>query len=343
MKQFISKIQDNNCNNPHLGLFHGKMGICLCYYHIAQKTGDVKYQQMADDLLDNICENLDTSSTDFENGLAGIGWGIEYLLENKFVNGDADEILEEIDIKIFKALNEGVIYTADVPNGLAGYLFYLISRLKKPFNPDSESQYICRELLILVVNKIDELFSKQISTITKVGYFDILWTLPVLIFGLTKVYELNVYSEKIKLIVNQWLMYIEEYLPSVHSNRLYLAISLKYIFDRIPSERLRKSIDVLLHSIDYKSLKFETDPESVRLRDGRYGIIWLLYQAVQLMPESTQSPQYDEFCHTFSTMKVQFREILNNDYHSDKEFGLANGIYGIALMESVNPIIFSND
>ena len=53
--------------------------------------------------MDEIYEDIhDTLPINFENGYLGIGWGIEYLAEQKFINGDTNEILEDIDKKIME-------------------------------------------------------------------------------------------------------------------------------------------------------------------------------------------------------------------------------------------------
>ena len=41
-----------------------------------------------DDVLDNISAN---TPAEFEDGLAGIGWGIAYLVNEKFIDADAND------------------------------------------------------------------------------------------------------------------------------------------------------------------------------------------------------------------------------------------------------------
>ena len=71
------------------------------------------------------------SSTNFRDGLAGIGWGIEYLLQNNYYEGDSEEILEDVDNVIFKSVYEARLPLLGVNEGLCGYLLYLNSRHKK--------------------------------------------------------------------------------------------------------------------------------------------------------------------------------------------------------------------
>jgi len=88
-------------NIANLGLFHGKIGIALFFYHYCQHTGNVVYSDYADDLLDNILDNIHTYlPSTFESGLTGIAWGIEYLIQNNFVLGNSNEICEDIDAHI---------------------------------------------------------------------------------------------------------------------------------------------------------------------------------------------------------------------------------------------------
>ena len=77
----------------NLGLMHGKTGIALYFFELAKKAQDSTYQDFAERLVDKIYEEISISTPlDFENGLAGIGWGIEYLVQNGFIEGNTDEI-----------------------------------------------------------------------------------------------------------------------------------------------------------------------------------------------------------------------------------------------------------
>ena len=64
----------------------------------------------------------------FESGLCGIAWGIEYLLANKFISGDSNEVLFDIDQKIMeKDLRRITDYSFET--GLAGLACYVSLRL----------------------------------------------------------------------------------------------------------------------------------------------------------------------------------------------------------------------
>ncbi len=83
------------------GLFHGKMGIVLFFMHYSRYRNSTDFENFANMLLDEIFEDVVFDMPiDFEDGLSGIGWGIEYLLEHNFVGGNTFDILEDIDSKL---------------------------------------------------------------------------------------------------------------------------------------------------------------------------------------------------------------------------------------------------
>ena len=127
--QIAQLIKENGLTGKYHGLMYGTTGLCILFYHLTQFENNSEYKNLADDLLDKVFANLNTSSVvNFEHGLVGIGWGIEYLIQNGFVEGDSDDILEVIDNKVFKVLNEEPITAFELGNGLTGHLLYLTRR-----------------------------------------------------------------------------------------------------------------------------------------------------------------------------------------------------------------------
>jgi hypothetical protein len=328
-------IQQNGLKGNNQSLMHGNTGICIFFNHLAQKTGNPEYQKTADDLISEVFTNLTSlSPPDFENGLAGIGWGIEYLVQNNFAEGDTDEILGEIDNNIFRILNEESITSFEMTNGLTGYLFYLISRLKNKTLPFSTPQQINRDLLILTINRIYELATAQFPHIVKEINFDLLWRFPVMLLGLSEAFRLSIYNEKINCIIKQWIPNLEAYIPSMHINRLYLAVALMQIYSQIPYPRLEKQIRILLFGTDFNKLKTEINPDQLNIRFGWPGFIILLHQALKLIPPDY--PNYSELKSTFKFILKKYKNTLKTTQQSDivsksKQLGICEGITGIGL------------
>lgn len=131
-----------NCSFvPDLGLFHGKMGFVLFFAHYAKINNSAIYDDLAGKLMDEISTELHKeSSISLESGLCGIGWGIEYLVQNKFMEGNTDEILKDIDNRIME-YNPKRMNDLSFRHGLGGILAYVVARLSslresgsKPFD-----------------------------------------------------------------------------------------------------------------------------------------------------------------------------------------------------------------
>lgn len=339
--QIAKLIQQNGLTGTNHGLMHGNAGLCIFFYRLARQTNNPDYEKVADDLLEKVFANLSTSApADFENGLAGIGWGIEYLVQNNFAEGNTDEILEEVDNKVFRALNEDNLTSFELGNGLTGYLFYLVNRLKHKKAPFSISQRINRELLILTINKIDELVTAQFTSINKEMHFDLFWRFPVMLSGLTEAFKLNIYNGKISSMIRQWLPYFEAYIPSLHINRLFLAIALRQIGYQVPDKRLEKQAQILLFATDFEVLKTEADPNVLNIRYGWPGVAGLLNIASKEIPADW--PNHGLIVQTCIeiTERHQIRhEILkpDNTNGSPVQPGLTLGLAGIGLMELLWP------
>lgn len=114
------------------GLLRGKMGLVLYFFHYARFSNISLYDDFAGELLDDICEtiHLDTPIC-FLDGLCGIGWGIEYLKWQGFIEGNTDEILEDIDRKVMERDPRRIIDNT-FETGLDGIACYVLSRLSSP-------------------------------------------------------------------------------------------------------------------------------------------------------------------------------------------------------------------
>lgn len=114
---------------PNAGLLNGKMGGVVFFGQYAQYTGKNYFREYAEELLDEVFDMVhENVPIDFVNGLCGIGWGVEYLLRHSLMEGDADEVLEDIDKKI---IERDPLYVEDLSlyTGLWGIMMYITARL----------------------------------------------------------------------------------------------------------------------------------------------------------------------------------------------------------------------
>lgn len=130
----LSSIADNLMINSsflnNLGLLHGRMGVILFFYQYSRHSQDQIYEEFANTLLDDFFEDMNNLlPIDFENGYLGIGWGIEYLAHNDFIDKEnLNDVLEDVDSKIME-WNVKRIKDLSLEQGLEGILHYVLFRL----------------------------------------------------------------------------------------------------------------------------------------------------------------------------------------------------------------------
>ena len=97
----IHKLIVDSIGMSDIGLFDGKMGIILSLITYSRKTKHKAIEEVADFLMNQVLNNMtNISPLSFSNGLTGIGWGIEYLIQNGYMPGCGADICSEIDKKL---------------------------------------------------------------------------------------------------------------------------------------------------------------------------------------------------------------------------------------------------
>lgn len=112
-----------------LGLFNGKMGMVIFFYECGKWSDSLVFTEFAYELLDELWNEVDQNTqTYFATGLTGIGWGIEYLIKEGFVEA-TDNICEEIDHRIMET-DIQQFTDLSLETGLTGLLHYLLAHIK---------------------------------------------------------------------------------------------------------------------------------------------------------------------------------------------------------------------
>ncbi|MDR1197468.1 MAG: hypothetical protein LBK94_00440 [Prevotellaceae bacterium] len=139
----------SSISNP--GLLNGKMGIVLFFYELGRYTRKKIYDNFAGELLDEVCIEINESTPiNFRDGLCGIGWGIEYLIRNGFVEAGTDEILEELDKRIIET-DVRRMGDNSLETGLKGVASYVISRR---WNRLNENPFIGRDYVADLIDAL---------------------------------------------------------------------------------------------------------------------------------------------------------------------------------------------
>jgi hypothetical protein len=158
LEQTVQKLFAHNDVNNDPGLMTGKMGKAIFFFHCARFTKNKLYEAYAFALIEEMTGYIHKETpVGYENGLSGIGAGLEYLVQNGFVEADTDEILEDIEQRIHLAIP----YETDATT-LADMGRYLLFRLRNPTSGDHKPVTVENKIfLIHVIDLIDRFYAKQ--------------------------------------------------------------------------------------------------------------------------------------------------------------------------------------
>lgn len=122
-------------------------------YELSRSTNDTQYEQNAGDLLE---EALDKLSYDMPvklgDGLLGMACGIIYLLQHHYIEGDADEILSDIDQILFGQL---AYYPDETVTCWIDWLYYFRIRILCERKSDEElSEIVFRQNMIFLLDRL---------------------------------------------------------------------------------------------------------------------------------------------------------------------------------------------
>lgn len=170
----LNKIAEYNMLNGSFcsdnSLIKGKIGISIFFFEYAKYTQSKWYEEYAGDLLDDVCNNIYKNiPINFADGLCGIGWAIEFLKKNEYVEVDSDDVLEHIDAKV---MERDLMRISDktLSEGLDGVLAYVCARIsskrEKIYQPFDHSYIRDYTHQLFMMNKkydVENIWTKVLS------------------------------------------------------------------------------------------------------------------------------------------------------------------------------------
>ena len=121
-------IESNELSD--IGLYDGKMGIIISLINYSRTTKQKAIEDVADFLMEQVLDNItNVSPLSFSNGITGIGWGIEYLIQNGYMPGCGADICTEIDEKLMSC-DVRRVNDFSLEHGLYGWLHYIVAHIQ---------------------------------------------------------------------------------------------------------------------------------------------------------------------------------------------------------------------
>lgn len=259
LRRIANVLLLNASFTDNLGLLNGKMGIAIFFYQYSKYSGNKIYSDYAGELIDEIYEEINTNTlVDFANGLTGIGWGIEYLVKNGYVEANTDEALAEIDKIIFQSSIDKP-FLLNNSKDMFGYGLYFISRFRGMEEDNIKlSTYAKKENLLYLTDQLDRIAiqkkspdfvfqSLSIDTVNSFTWF------------LIEIHRLGLSLEKVERLFHSLPVYIEScFQDSNDEPGLSLLIGLtENIITSITDEDLKKTFKTILKKKNAKALNID--------------------------------------------------------------------------------------
>jgi len=132
---------------PSIGLSNGKIACAMAAYKLYKHTNNSVYEETADELIDMVFDEINLSMpVGFYSGVTGIGCGIEYIIQQKFVDADSNEILEDLDETVFQTDRNKYKY-AESTQEFFGTGWYYLMRAKNNNNLETDFQKFATYIL----------------------------------------------------------------------------------------------------------------------------------------------------------------------------------------------------
>ena len=315
------------------GLACGKMGLCIYLFYLYRWGENDEYLKVADKLLDEIIADMpNNKDISVEKGLAGIGLGLSHLVKEEFLKGDINDVLEEVDSHIFKSiafLNTDESFFSKP--SLLHLIFYFYKRHTEQRSADSK--YLYQELII----KMTEMFQNNLpadffieqSTFAVQNYQP-----PILLFVLSKVFELNIYNQRLTKIIEEYIGILLASIPLLHANRLFLLFGLLCIKPYLPvhQKEINAHAGLLRGSIDLDHiLNVEFKNQDIFIKDGLAFVYILLFLIQNYFPEYGIAFNPQVFFKRIETSEA-WNAMIKRDYYLYLHNGLFDGFPGANLV-----------
>ena len=248
------------------------------------------------------------------------------------MDADPDEILEDVDDRIYRYLNENRDKLPfDLRQGLLLPELLYLSAGNSQDHGDQVNRYIHTRVASEIINRLGQLVEEEKFPGREPGLFTLHWDLPVLLILLANARRLNINENKIDRIVDFLSPLISSLYPSLHSNRLYLLLGLENVLKEVPLSELRSHANLLRESISLtKIIEEECKNLNILAIDGITGLAFISRQLAALTGASDLLLPQERVIQKI-TKSVYWEE---TGFYKDmkKNIGLSKGLSGMGML-----------
>ena len=137
-------LNRNYKDETSLGILAGVSGMAVFQFYYSKYLNKDQYSDIGAEMITYCIEKINDgySYPTFCNGIAGLGWGIQHLEANDFIDVECDELLPQFDVYLYnQMINDLGKGNYDFLHGALGYGFYFLSRYEHTSNPNLKNIY----------------------------------------------------------------------------------------------------------------------------------------------------------------------------------------------------------
>lgn len=235
LSDFIMKEYKNQFCSADL--YNGKAGLSLALFIASMHLQDEKMENIAYDLIKESLALSNQADLSFETGLAGIGYTLLFLIENKYLDADFYDLFGkeyETIITELNAINQNPIQLLNSLKDI--YFLSTMGRLKK----DNRVEQIIRK----IIEGCELFFTIQFYKFTNIHYL------------YKKIYILDAFNLYLRMV--DYLGYVklspsllEVYATLYRNGRVASSVETGYYLNRIIGNHVEEYNDVITENVNY--------------------------------------------------------------------------------------------
>lgn len=226
----IKSIESTNGNN--FSLYEGAAGQAIVLFLLSLHCKDKSLSDKASALLDAIADNIaKPGDLNFANGLAGIGWAVEWVDTNDFLKIDTNEVLEDMDTILYRSVVFSEENKLSLAEGLIGKLFYFWSRhVTRNIANDRLKGVFIEECLVLLTDNLQNKFTGDEGLLNrqKISSND-MFLLGHSLYILSIILPSRVNIATVETTLYECIKYTDRILPESTSDKYYDTSALLFL------------------------------------------------------------------------------------------------------------------
>ncbi len=144
LKEIADILSQKYTDSQNVGVIAGISGMALFQFYYSKYLNVDTYSEIGVDMIAHCVEKINNgySFPTYCNGIAGLGWAIQHLKNEEFIDIDCDELLSPFDDYLYQQmmfhLRSG---DYDFLHGGMGYAFYFFSRYRASEGSGPKERY----------------------------------------------------------------------------------------------------------------------------------------------------------------------------------------------------------